>query len=911
MNTNSPRPLERFAAHVPRIPLLFLSLAAAALQAQEMVTRSFDVPTKFPRLVGEVFPKPQTDESKPDDPFSPYRPPALEPQEFSKSSLQILKDAGLPFPEGSAAFHDATHHVLTVRNTPANMKIVEQVIATLNEELPVTLSIRADLVEAPGSELRRIAALDFEKAAPALAALLKQAFVPGSNVRVVRTALVESQSGMRSDILSGFEDWEHSGIEAGENGHVIQIDKTARGFHFETDAYGSNSALHGRGIDLNFAVSHHPLLNQINEVEPQVRMPFQHGRDSISTSIQPRDELPCLAGLWDAPGPNQDLLQAVVITVKTIVHKPLRTKWDNVFRPNLEEPVAKSFQHVFDLPKDAWTLPARFGLGENKDIADDLRQAGIQLPEDTRVSLETPHRLSVQADLETMEIIQRWLVEQHRGQATSLDMTLEIVRGPASLLRPMLEDIGDSGDDTPLWSQAHEAVRRGEARIISTLHARVDSKHEVQLTAGNGERRLNEVGWTRGRDQHAWLATEEGFTGVKLKLLPTLGEDGQTMAAECKLEWNPAPAIPGRMVIPEASAGGIELPHVRERRVELSSHMVLMDGTTKLIGAWNPESGEVGDAGSILELAFMKVHFARHPGAAHEDPTMRPLPPGVEPPPPPKPGMETRVFRVWPDFLSLGSPPKEGDPSLSASSAKKILSDQGIPFPEGSEAYYTLGSRFLIVTNTRESLDFVEMFAGGGCGFPPRNPSMRLHLFEGASGLIRDVLARGSGQADHRPILEEMNAAVTRGDVKRLGTQALVTRAGQKATVKKTREHERVVALTVSPQGLVSVERETLATGMEMEVDPTIDADGETLDLGALIEHHPAPPSRHNAGVTLPGYENEITLPLMNVWRDAIVSRVTMKNGTACIFAVWPPSGKPGDTLHMAILEASLQDGEE
>ena len=910
MKTTMTRPIEGIAAHVPRIPLLFLSLAAAALQAQEMVTRSFDVPTKFPRLVGEVFPKPQSEESKPYDPFSPDNPPGLRPLEFSKSTLQILKDAGLPFPEGSAAFHDAAQHVLTVRNTPANMKIVEQVIATLNEDLPVTLSIRADLVEASGGELRRIAALDFGKAAPALAALLKQAFVPGSNVRVVRTALVESQSGMRSDILSGFEDWEHSGIEAGENGHVIQIDKTARGFHFETDAYGSNSALHGRGIDLNFAVSHHPLLNQIKEAEQQEHMPFQHGRDSISTCIQPRDGQPCLAGLWDAPGPNQDLLQAVVITVKTIIHKPLRTKWDHAFRPNLEEPVAKSFQHVFDLPKDAWTLPARFGLGENKEIADDLRQAGIQLPEDARVSLETPHKLSVQADMETMEVIQRWLVEQHRGQATSLDMTLEIVRGPASLLRPMLEDIGDSGDDTPLWSQAHEAVRRGEARIVSTLHTRADSKHEVQLTAGNDERRLNEVGWNQNRE--ARLATGEGFTGVKLKLVPTLGEDGQTMAAECKLEWNPASAIPGRMAIPEASAGGIELPHIRERRVELSSHMVLMDGATKLIGAWNPESGEAGDAGSIMELAFMTVHFARHPGGAPVDATTRPLPPGVEPPPPPKPGMETRVFRVSPNFLSSAKlPSDESDPSLPVSSAKKIFSDHGFPLPEESEIYYTLGSRWLIVTSSREALELVDGFTGIIEGFARRNPSFRLHLFEGAGGLIRDVLARGSGQADHRPILEEMNAAVTHGDVKRLGTQALVTRAGQRATVKKTREHERVVALTVSPQGLVSVERETLATGMEMEVDPMVDADGETLDVGALMEHHPAPPNRHNAGVTLSGYENEITLPLMNVWRDAIVSRVTMKNGTACIFAVWPPSGKPGDTLHMAILEASLQDGEE
>lgn len=461
MHTDSSRPIKRIAAQAPRLALLFLAYAAAALQAQEMVTRSFDVPTKFPRLVGEVFPKPDSGESKPDDPFSPYRPPDLKPMEFSKSSLQILKDAGLPFPEGSAAFHDAAQHVLTVRNTPANMKIVEQVIATLNEDLPVTLSIRADLVEAPGDELRRIAALDFGKAAPALSDLLKQAFVPGSNVRVVRTALVESKGGMRGGILSGFEDWEESGIESEEGGHRLLIEKVARGFHFETDAYGSNSALHGRGIDLNFAVSHHPLLNRINEDPAQRRSLFQHGSNSLSTAIQPRDGLPCLAGLWDAATPNPDLLQAVVITVKSVVHKPLSLPVDHAFRPDLRETAAKPFQHVFDLPESARTLAWRYGLGEEMKIAGILRKAGIQIPEEARVSLEPPNKLAVQADLETMEVIQRWVLDMRRDRITNMDMTLEIVRGPASLLRPMLEDIGDSGDDTALWRQAQEAVKAG------------------------------------------------------------------------------------------------------------------------------------------------------------------------------------------------------------------------------------------------------------------------------------------------------------------------------------------------------------------------------------------------------------------------------------------------------------------
>lgn len=88
----------------------------------------------------------------------------------------------------------------------------------------------------------------------------------------------------------------------------------------------------------------------------------------------------------------------------------------------------------------------------------------------------------------------------------------------------------------------------------------------------------------------------------------------------------------------------------------------------------------------------------------------------------------TRIYRVRPDFLSLGgsdsaaAPAASTDPFAAANttattsgliarkSALEILKAQGIPFPEGSSAVFNPVTSQLIVKNTQPNLDLVEAF---------------------------------------------------------------------------------------------------------------------------------------------------------------------------------------------------------
>lgn len=90
----------------------------------------------------------------------------------------------------------------------------------------------------------------------------------------------------------------------------------------------------------------------------------------------------------------------------------------------------------------------------------------------------------------------------------------------------------------------------------------------------------------------------------------------------------------------------------------------------------------------------------------------------------------TRIFRVRPDFLSLGgdagggagAAPAPADPFAPAGAAaggsslikrknaKEILMEQGVAFPEGASAVFSASTSQLIVKNTAPNLDLVEAY---------------------------------------------------------------------------------------------------------------------------------------------------------------------------------------------------------
>lgn len=128
------------------------------------------------------------------------------------------------------------------------------------------------------------------------------------------------------------------------------------------------------------------------------------------------------------------------------------------------------------------------------------------------------------------------------------------------------------------------------------------------------------------------------------------------------------------------------------------------------------------------------------------------------------------------------------------------------------------------------------------------------------------------------------------------------------------REHLQTLTFNKEEGGKTSVIPEVRGVGSRMEIDPTVRADGMTVDINLAPEHHTAPPVSHPESLTPKDAVAGIGYPLSDFHFETVKTSLTMASGTARILAVWKPTGKPEyeeqDLLHIAILETAVLPGE-
>ena len=160
-------------------------------------------------------------------------------------------------------------------------------------------------------------------------------------------------------------------------------------------------------------------------------------------------------------------------------------------------------------------------------------------------------------------------------------------------------------------------------------------------------------------------------------------------------------------------------------------------GTTRelfmdLAGREWSRSRRYGTGAALLLLSGLACHAQNPqtpPSAQLPGPTTSPIPGG--------PPLETRVFEIWPDFLSKGSGQSDpNDPFVADSPPAKptfkvVLEQLGIEFTTpGSKVIRGPGRNEITVTNTKEQLHNTEtvLYQKFGQG-PPRQGQVHLEVF--------------------------------------------------------------------------------------------------------------------------------------------------------------------------------------
>ncbi len=183
---------------------------------------------------------------------------------------------------------------------------------------------------------------------------------------------------------------------------------------------------------------------------------------------------------------------------------------------------------------------------------------------------------------------------------------------------------------------------------------------------------------------------------------------------------------------------------------------------------------------------------------------------------------------------------------------QKVFEDAGITFPAGAYSFFDRANHQLVVINTEEQLDLVEIY------FSPLlpDPVEQIHIFveyiEVEAALYHDWMFENRITGDGTPLRKQAQKWVKSGDATHLDTAIVTARSGQRA---KTESISEVIypTTTVSSRvpntvllegktakapvtGVSGSNIETRHVGTTLEVDPIVGADNLTIDLNLSPE---------------------------------------------------------------------------
>ncbi|MEZ5384009.1 MAG: hypothetical protein R3F13_00700 [Prosthecobacter sp.] len=263
----------------------------------------------------------------------------------------------------------------------------------------------------------------------------------------------------------------------------------------------------------------------------------------------------------------------------------------------------------------------------------------------------------------------------------------------------------------------------------------------------------------------------------------------------------------------------------------------------------------------------------------------------------------TRSYKVPPDFLHIGArdetptsdqvdPFETPPPPRIERRRQSILESSGITFPDGSSASYNPATSTLIVRNTRKHHALVEAFVARIMASLPHTVTITTQVIEAPGPLLRRLTAQAASKNNHRAELDELLAAVKKGNARSLGANRIESKPGTRAFGQQGTSHRSLTDVTMSKEGVPEIITEERNVGFKVELEPTVNDDGQLVDLVIGTEFHTAPPFEHRERI-LDTQGRRLEFPLTDYIVAQTTTGITMPDGTARLLSLYKPTGKP------------------
>lgn len=844
----------------------------------ELFIRSFRVPPDFLSLDPRG-----PNASVPVDPFAAPtdRPPGTPPP--LSSSKRILEAQGVTFPEGSSAFFNPATGLLTVINTLPNIDLVEAFTDTVINNAPTTIAHQLIIVEGPGELIRtaNAAASRVADARQELDTLLAYAKNPGSNVHVIADAFLEGRSGVRSTTSAVREHVHATGLDLDSKSRATTAwDMEPLGLSLEV---GLTLDANGRTLDNNSLNIHFnpltPNIRQITVTEPLT------GHDSalpvsvtagaeFSASIVSAIGTTKLIGVTKPVGlanEKADVLWAAFLTSSLrrvdVLQQPSRPA------ANSEPLPAGMRAAIFDAPERLFELLMN---DEPEPVSDWLENQGISFAKGATME-QRGERLHVINTPSMIEAIGGLIDYAKKMARYSLVFTLHTVQAPADSLRELTrKTITASADDTPMLAAIEAALERGEGRFIDS----------VVLEGRPGWRSVHqsvsEHSFLSGLGINASNQPEVDFdmrpVGSTLEIEPTLSADGYTVILSLTHELHPAPPETRDAHFRDPASGKpFAMPATDFHVLKIGTSFEMIRGGTKLVSLHKPTGR---DAEGKLWATFLKCdavpQVAKSKRAAK---SVRDIPDSDE--------LITRSYKVPPDFLSRQPPT-----TRRRQSAPQPFEALGVTFPEGSSASFNPTASTLVVRNTRKNLELIEAYLAKLIASLSKTVTITTHVIQAPGPLLRRLAAQTGGKINHRAELDELLAAVKKGEAQSLGTNRIETKPGTRATTQQGTKHTALSEVSITKEGTPEVVTEERDVGFKVEVEPVVESDGQLVGVEIATEFHTAPPFEHRERI-LDTQGRRLEFPLTDYHVAKLTTATTIPDGTARLITLYKPTGRP------------------
>jgi|GEM_PF-3621849 len=812
-----------------------------------------------------------------------------------QTAKAVLLNEGVSFPPGASASFHPQSGLLSVHNTPENLRLTQLFMESLEDDLPINLSYLVTVIEAPGEVIRQVnaAAASTPDCDKELSALLTAARQPNSEVRVVGDAFIESKSSHRSTFCSVQEHLIPRGLTTKAKSAVtIDMDLVESGLKFETETWHDE-----KDLRLTLEVNNlPPSLRSLTISDPAKGQSGSFPATSIWQSKlttahncqSGRTRLISVSRPLGAKG--TDVLWAVFLnaTTKRISSTPAP------FASTIEsQQVAHASsglkQIMFDLPEGFLD----FFVPEHtpKYLQRWLESNGLEKARGASASL-TNGKLTATNTQENIERIHGILREMRRSLPGTAICTLNTIQASAARLRDLTRAHVTHGDHEALWRALQEALAKGDATYIDTAQITADAN--FRATHHSGHENSFITNFSTNENGQASVDFESRTTGSLIELESWLPAQEDYVLIHLMHELQTGPTSSIRHAFKNSSSGQLFELSLPDLHTAKTTHSFCMTpGTTRLISLCRPTGNVKSD---VLWATFISCDVVRQIPSKQDAPLVS-APTATQPL-----KLETRTFRPPVKFFASAA---NGWGPITDASAAMALKEFGITMPSNAEIHVSNDPSVIHVTSTREYLELIDARFKKADERLSQSVVVTAHVFEGSGPFIREVAQGVCRKMDHSNLLTSLQTDAKIGKVKYLTTMRVEAKNGVKTQTEQVRLIQQMTGIRPSDNNGTEFVMDMHKSGDLFSLEPKIRPVGDAITLELELESSSTDPVERQEQL-IDAQGKRLDFPLLDFPGSKLTTSIEMTPGTSRLVWIYRPPEATDDRLQALFLNYNL-----